>query len=48
MKDLVIGMGEALWDVLPDGKKNRRAPCQLRVSRFTVRASEPRYKCYRR
>ena len=21
MKDLVIGMGEALWDVLPDGKK---------------------------
>ena len=29
MKDLVIGMGEALWDVLPDGKKIGGAPANF-------------------
>ena len=33
MKDLVIGMGEALWDVLPDGKKIGGAPANF-VSQF--------------
>ncbi len=37
MKDLVIGMGEALWDVLPDGKKNRRR--SLPTSRITFHSS---------
>ena len=27
--DLVIGMGEVLWDVLPDGKKLGGAPCNF-------------------
>lgn len=29
MKNLVIGMGEALWDVLPDGKKIGGAPANF-------------------
>ena len=29
MKDLVIGMGEVLWDVLPEGKKLGGAPCNF-------------------
>lgn len=29
MKDLVIGMGEALWDVLPEGKKIGGAPANF-------------------
>lgn len=29
MKDLVIGMGEALWDILPDGKKIGGAPANF-------------------
>lgn len=28
-KDLVIGMGEILWDVLPEGKKLGGAPCNF-------------------
>lgn len=36
MKDLVIGMGEALWDVLPDGRKIGGAPANFayHVSQF--------------
>ena len=35
-KDLVIGMGEVLWDVLPEGKKLGGAPCNFayHVSQF--------------
>ncbi len=29
MKDLVVGMGEALWDVLPEGKKIGGAPANF-------------------
>ena len=29
MKDIVVGMGEALWDVLPDGKKIGGAPANF-------------------
>lgn len=29
MKDLVVGMGEVLWDVLPDGKKLGGAPANF-------------------
>ncbi|GET45579.1 carbohydrate kinase family protein [Capnocytophaga felis] len=29
MKDLVVGIGEALWDVLPDGKKIGGAPANF-------------------
>lgn len=38
MKDLVIGMGEALWDVLPDGKKIGGAPANFayHVSQFGI------------
>lgn len=36
MKDLVVGIGEALWDVLPDGKKIGGAPANFayHVSQF--------------
>ena len=35
MNDLVVGMGEALWDVLPEGKKIGGAPAN-----FSIRTSE--------
>ena len=36
MKDYVVGMGEALWDVLPEGKKIGGAPANFayHVSQF--------------
>ena len=36
MKDFVVGMGEALWDVLPEGKKIGGAPANFayHVSQF--------------
>lgn len=36
MKDMIVGMGEALWDVLPDGKKIGGAPANFayHVSQF--------------
>lgn len=36
MKDLVIGIGEALWDILPDGKKIGGAPANFsyHISQF--------------
>jgi len=36
MKDVVVGMGEALWDVLPEGKKIGGAPANFayHVSQF--------------
>lgn len=36
MNDIVVGMGEALWDVLPEGKKIGGAPanCAYHVSQF--------------
>lgn len=36
MKDFIVGMGEALWDVLPDGKKIGGAPANFayHVSQF--------------
>lgn len=35
-KDVIVGMGEALWDVLPDGKKIGGAPANFayHVSQF--------------
>ena len=35
-KDIVVGMGEALWDVLPEGKKIGGAPANFayHVSQF--------------
>ena len=38
MSNLVIGMGEVLWDVLPEGKKLGGAPCNFayHVSQFGV------------
>lgn len=38
MKELVIGMGEALWDVLPEGKKIGGAPANFayHVSQFGI------------
>ena len=29
MKDLIIGLGEALWDMLPEGKKLGGAPANF-------------------
>ena len=36
MNDIVVGMGEALWDVLPEGKKIGGAPANFayHVSQF--------------
>ena len=36
MKDVIVGMGEALWDVLPEGKKIGGAPANFayHVSQF--------------
>lgn len=36
MKDIVVGMGEALWDLLPDGKKIGGAPANFayHISQF--------------
>ena len=36
MNDLVVGMGEALWDVLPEGKKLGGAPANFayHISQF--------------
>lgn len=31
MKNLVIGIGEALWDILPDGKKIGGAPANFLI-----------------
>ena len=35
MKDVVVGMGEALWDVLPEGKKLAELP---QTSHITCRS----------
>ena len=29
MNNIIVGMGEALWDVLPEGKKIGRAPAKF-------------------
>ena len=29
MNNIIVGMGEALWDVLPEGKKIGGAPANL-------------------
>ena len=36
MKNIVVGMGEALWDILPEGKKIGGAPANFayHVSQF--------------
>ena len=41
MKNLVIGIGEALWDILPDGKKIGGAPANFsyHVSQFGLNLS---------
>lgn len=41
MKDVVVGMGEALWDVLPEGKKIGGAPANFayHVSQFGMRVA---------
>ena len=38
MNNLVVGMGEALWDVLPEGKKLGGAPANFayHVSQFGI------------
>ena len=40
--DMVVGMGEALWDVLPEGKKIGGAPDQFCLSRIPVRTAKLR------
>ena len=41
MKKIVVGMGEALWDILPDGKKIGGAPANFayNVSQFGLDSS---------
>lgn len=41
MKDMVVGMGEALWDVLPEGKKIGGAPANFayHVSQFGLNSA---------
>ena len=38
MNNIIVGMGEALWDVLPEGKKIGGAPANFayHVSQFAV------------
>ena len=31
MNNIIVGMGEALWDVLPEGKKIGGAPANLPI-----------------
>ena len=40
MKEIVVGMGEALWDLLPDGKKIGGAPANFayHVSQFGLQS----------
>ena len=42
MNNIIVGMGEALWDVLPEGKKIGGAPANFayHVSQFGRRNSE--------
>ena len=44
----VVGIGEVLWDILPDGKKIGGRSGQFRISRITIRAAEPCSQCDRR
>ena len=46
MNDIVVGMGEALWDVLPEGKKIGGAPANFAC--FAVRPDELCSECGRR
>lgn len=46
MNNIIVGMGEALWDVLPEGKKiggsgEFRLPC------ITIRFRQPCSECCR-
>ena len=34
MNDIIVGMGEALWDVLPEGKKIRRCSGKLLLTMY--------------
>lgn len=42
MNNIIVGMGEALWDVLPEGKKIGGRSGKLRLSCITVRLRQPR------
>ena len=37
MNQIIVGMGEALWDVLPEGKKIGGAPQTSCLSCVTIR-----------
>lgn len=37
MNQIVVGMGEALWDCLPEGKKIGGAPGKLCLSCIAIR-----------
>ena len=40
MNNIIVGMGEALWDVLPEGKKIGGAPAN-----FAYHVSQSRGEC---
>jgi hypothetical protein len=47
MKNVIVGLDEALWDVLPNGKKIRWRTGKLCVSRCPVRSQQYGCKCHR-
>ena len=47
MNNIIVGMGEALWDVLPEGKKIGWCSGKLRLSCITIRFRQPCGQCRR-
>ena len=45
MNNIIVGMGEALWDVLPEGKKIGGAPANFayHVSHVGIQGKETEY-----
>lgn len=46
-QNYVVGIGEVLWDILPDGKKNRRCSGKFCLSCFTIRFAFASGECHR-
>mgnify|MGYP006906848261 CR=1 FL=1 len=44
MNNIIVGMGEALWDVLPEGRK-LVVLGKLRLSCITIRFRQPCGQC---
>ena len=47
MNNIIVGMGEALWDVLPEGKKIGGGSGEFRLPCITIRFRQPCSECCR-